>query len=261
MIFSFGWRCRGCSTVRNIFTMAQSKSAPFSIDLGAMRIKYKTKNDTFSESDLVSKDPILQFKHWFDIARETPGILEANAMCLCTCTKDGFPSARYVLLKGYGKDGFKFFTNYSSRKGIELTQNPRAALVFYWEPLKRSVRIEGNVEKLSDEESDNYFHSRPKESQISACSSNQSTVIQSRSVLTDKETELKMKYSNDTDVIPRPENWGGYIVIPHSIEFWQGQSDRMHDRVRFRHLKENEQLDEEIVHKGEDGWVYERLSP
>ncbi|KAK3930409.1 Pyridoxine-5'-phosphate oxidase [Frankliniella fusca] len=223
-----------------------------------MRAAYRGRQELFTEADLACKEPIGQFKVWFDEARNEPSVMEANAMCLATASKDGTPSARYVLLKGYGPDGFKFFTNYESRKAKELEENPKAALTFYWEALRRSVRIEGTVARLPAAESDEYFHSRPKASQIGACASNQSTPITGREVLSAQEKYLASEYSDKE--IPRP-NWGGYIVVPHSIEFWQGQSDRLHDRIRFRLPQETEKPDGKLLHEGDNGWVYERLSP
>ncbi|XP_064100560.1 pyridoxine-5'-phosphate oxidase-like isoform X1 [Macrobrachium nipponense] len=256
-----------------------------SIDIGGMRKPYKGKNEAFTEDDLVAKEPIAQFREWFDQACSTPGIIEANAMCLATSTKCGKPSARMVLLKGYGKDGFRFFTNYTSRKGEELTdnpfaslvfywsyngediswarqaENPQASLCFYWEPLMRSVRVEGTVEKLSEKESDDYFHSRPRSSQIGACISPQSKVIDGRHVLTEREQELSEEYRDEKKIIPKPETWGGFRVVPEVIEFWQGQTTRIHDRICFRKPLPDEVLNEQLTKQGEDGWVYERLAP
>ncbi|XP_003703175.2 pyridoxine/pyridoxamine 5'-phosphate oxidase isoform X1 [Megachile rotundata] len=231
----------------------------YNIDIGGMRLKYKDKSETFTEDHLVSKEPIGQFKAWFEEACKTPQIFEANAMFLATATKDGIPSVRAVLLKGYGTDGFKFYTNYESRKGRELAENPNAALTFYWEPLRRGVRVEGKVKKTSAEDSDQYFNSRPYPSQIGSMASKQSTVIASRQTLMVKERELTAQFPEGQ--VKRPEWWGGYIVVPHSVEFWQGQSDRLHDRIRFRRPKPKEKIDNVLVHQGDNGWVYERLSP
>lgn len=234
-------------------------NATYNINIGGMRIKYKDKNETFTEGSLVSKEPIGQFKAWFEEACKTPQILEPNAVFLGTATKDGIPSVRAVLLKGYGTDGFKFYTNYDSRKGRELAENPNAAMSFYWEPLRRAVRIEGTVEKTSAEDSDQYFYSRPFSNQIGSTASKQSSIIANRQTLIVKERELLAQYTEQT--IKRPECWGGYIVKPKSVEFWQGQSDRLHDRIRFRRPERDEKIDNIFVHQGEKGWVYERLSP
>ncbi|KAM0726050.1 Pyridoxine/pyridoxamine 5'-phosphate oxidase [Formica fusca] len=235
------------------------RSENFAVDIGDMRIKYKDKRETFTEDNLISKEPIGQFKAWFEEVCNTPQILEPNAMLLATATRDGVPSMRAVLLKGFGTEGFKFYTNYDSRKGHELAQNPHVALTFYWESLRRSVRIEGIAEKTSAEDSDRYFQSRPYANQIGSMSSKQSSVIASRQTLIIKERELLAKFPEGQ--VKRPDCWGGYLVVPHSVEFWQGQSDRLHDRIRFRRPKANEKIDNILVHKGENGWVYERLSP
>lgn len=236
----------------------QSTSHTTAMDLSNMRKKYKGDEECFEENQLASLDPIKQFENWFDEATKCPEIGEANAMCIATATKDGRPSARMVLLKGYNNEGFRFFTNYESRKGTELGSNPYACLVFYWEPLNRQIRIEGNVEKIPYQSSCDYFHSRPKSSQIGAVVSRQSTPVPNRDYLRQKNAELLEKYK-DTEV-PMPDYWGGYIVKPSLIEFWQGQTNRLHDRIVFTKLKSGEEL-EEFQHLAEGGWVYQRLSP
>ncbi|EEB12304.1 Pyridoxine-5'-phosphate oxidase, putative [Pediculus humanus corporis] len=241
-----------------IFLITENMSS--TTDIGSMRALYKNRENTFTEDNLVSKEPFDQFKSWFEEARATPEILEPNAMCLATCAKNGQPSARFVLLKGFGSEGFKFFTNSCSRKGLEINENPKVALVFYWEPLRRSVRIEGVIEKLPDEEATAYFHSRPKDSQIGSALSNQSQPVASRQILQNRELEFQKKYA-DQDFIPKPKEWSGFIVKPHSIEFWQGQSDRIHDRIRFRIQNKNDVVDNVMLHQGINGWVYERLQP
>ncbi|KAK4808775.1 hypothetical protein QYF61_027260 [Mycteria americana] len=245
----------------------------------------------FEEQHLASRDPVQQFGVWFEEAVACPAIGEANAMCLATCTRDGKPSARMVLLKGFGQDGFRFFTNHESRKGKELDANPFASLVFYWEPLNRQVRIEGSVKRLPEEESERYFHSRPKSSQIGAVVSRQSTVIPDREVsgcpfpprqhpeglgepglpypparsppspspqyLRKKNAELEERYRETT--VPKPA--GGYVLQPDVVEFWQGQTNRLHDRIVFRRLRDGSAPLGDMTHRGEGEWVFERFSP
>lgn len=195
--------------------------------------------------DEVDPDPILQFQVWFTQALAA-GMAEPNAMTLATATPDGRPSARMVLIKGADARGFVFYTNYHSRKGHELEHNPYAALVFYWAELERQIRIEGRIEHVSAAESDAYYHSRPIGSQIGAWASAQSKVIPNREVLERRASELTSQYG--AGPVPRPPHWGGYRVVPDSIEFWQGRASRLHDRLRYT--------------RGADGnWLIERLSP
>ncbi|KAL3832607.1 hypothetical protein ACJMK2_024238 [Sinanodonta woodiana] len=229
-------------------------------DLSGMRKPYHSTEDVFDIDHLISLDPLQQFNAWLHEACKDKTILEPNAMALATATKDGVPSVRMILMKGFDVSGFRFFTNYNSRKAIELNTNPRVSLMFYWEPLKKSVRIEGTVEKLSEEKSTEYFSVRPKDSQLGALASNQSSVISGRDALLSKYKELQEQYAQQESV-PKPEFWGGYVVKPFAYEFWQGQTNRLHDRLRFRKLREGELLDESVMHKGEDGWVIERLCP
>ncbi|MDP1817742.1 MAG: pyridoxamine 5'-phosphate oxidase [Leadbetterella sp.] len=192
----------------------------------------------------VSKNPIIQFSVWFKDAINAE-LVEANAMVLSTI-KDSKPSARVVLLKGFDENGFVFFTNYTSHKGQELAGNNAACITFFWDKLERQVRIEGLMEKVTSEDSDAYFWSRPRESQIGAWVSDQSTVIKGREILDEKLAFYQQKFENEV-VIPRPQHWGGYVLKPQTMEFWQGRPNRLHDRLLY--TLEN------------DSWKIERLSP
>ena len=184
--------------------------------------------------DTTKADPIKQFEKWFNEAVESQ-LHEPNAMTLSTATHDGRPSGRIVLLKGFNPTGFMFYTNYLSRKGKEITKNPLGALTFFWGSLERQVRIEGTIEKLSKEESDQYFHSRPRNSQLGAMASPQSQEVASRDILEKKLEQLAAEYGDDGE-IPKPSYWGGYILKPRLIEFWQGRSSRMHDRILYKKI-------------------------
>jgi pyridoxamine 5'-phosphate oxidase len=193
----------------------------------------------------VAADPMTQFGRWFDeaVAAKLP---EPNAMTLATADSTGFPSARIVLLKGFDHAGFTFFTNYESRKGQELAANPRAALCFYWQPMERQVRVEGSVERVSREESETYFRTRPQSAQVGAWASRQSRVIPDRTLLEAAEQQLQQQYADK--VVPLPEFWGGYRVVPSAVEFWLGRPSRLHDRIRY-------------TRESGGTWHIERLSP
>ena len=190
-------------------------------------------------------DPILLFNRWFEDAQKA-GIFLAEGMTLATTTKDGVPSARVVLLKEVDDEGFVFYTNFESRKAVELDKNPQGALVFWWNELERQVRIEGRVEKVPDERSDDYFKGRPRERQLGAWASHQSRVVSDRDELDRRFGALEREY--DGKEIPRPPYWGGYCLIPDSVEFFQARSDRLNDRLIYRR-------------GGKADWVRERLAP
>jgi pyridoxamine 5'-phosphate oxidase len=199
----------------------------------------------FLDERTVDRDPIRQFRKWLDAALNA-GLKEPTAMTLATSTPGGRPSARMVLLKGVDQRGFVFYTNYESRKGAELSENPRAALVFYWASLERQVRVTGRVSKVSRAESDRYFASRPLGSRFSAMASRQSSVIASRAAIETKFAEIAAGYPKGSP--PRPKYWGGYRVRPDEIEFWQGAENRLHDRLRYRRSRNG-------------AWKMDRLSP
>ena len=211
------------------------------MDIEALRREFK--HDELKEENL-NPDAIKQFEKWFEQAVHAD-ILDVNAMTLATATKDGHPSARIVLLKGFDEAGFTFFTNYQSKKGQELAENPKAALLIYWKELDRQVRILGEVIKTSAADSDTYFNSRSIESRISAAISPQSQVVESRRWLEEQWVQYLKKIENED--FQRPLHWGGFLLQPKSIEFWQGRPNRLHDRIRYT--------------RSNHDWLIERLAP
>ena len=202
------------------------------------------KRGTLSRND-ASENPISQFDKWMKDAISSHIVAEPNAMTLVTATRDGKPSARVVLLKSFNEKGFVFFTNYDSRKAIELIENPHSAIVFDWHVMERQVRIEGIANKISEEESDKYFFSRPRDSQLGAWVSPQSNFIDGREELVTRQAKIESEFKDKP--ITRPPHWGGFVIQPHTIEFWQGRQSRLHDRL--------------IYFKTEDEWILRRLAP
>jgi pyridoxamine 5'-phosphate oxidase len=225
--------------------MSDAPQQPSSSSLVPQDLRIDYGRAQLDEEDLAA-DPFQQFARWFDDARKA-GILEANAMTLATADPSGVPSARIVLLKEFDARGFTFHTNYDSRKGRELAANPRAALVIYWQPLERQVRVEGTVQRVTPEESEAYFRTRPPAAQVGAWVSQQSRPITSRAELERLNQELTQKFAGGP--VPRPEHWGGLRVVPDAVEFWQGRPSRLHDRLLYTRTDDVR------------GWKVQRLSP
>lgn len=210
--------------------------------IAAIRKEYKLKSLDESEAEV---NPIKQFDRWWQDAIASD-IDEVNALTLATTSSDGKPSARIVLLKGYDSNGFVFFTNYESRKGKELAENPAGCMIFFWKELERQVRIDGTINKVSEAESDAYFFSRPAGSQVGAWVSPQSTVIESRDIIEQRLQQFQQQFAESP--ITRPPHWGGYQLVPEAIEFWQGRPSRLHDRLRYTRQEDQQ-------------WKMERLAP
>lgn len=213
------------------------------MNIGHMRVSY-TKG-ALEPSD-VGNDPFLFFEKWFEQAKQDPHIREANAMSLCTLGVNGFPQARIVLLKDYSSEGFIFYTNFESKKGKSIAHHQQVSLSFFWPSLEQQVHIDGRAEKIDKTTATNYFQSRPKGSQLGAWASHQSQEVESREFLADRLASLEKQYANQ-DVLPKPDFWGGYRVVPERFEFWQGRPNRLHDRVEL--ILDNNK------------WTARRLSP
>jgi pyridoxamine 5'-phosphate oxidase len=204
-----------------------------------MKNEYSQIRRDYSKSELsesnVSNNPFLQFKDWFDLAIDS-NFTDPNAMTLATSTFDGKPSARIVLLKEFNENGFVFFTNYLSKKGMNINENPFACLLFFWDKLERQIRIEGEVFKISIEDSKEYFDSRPRESRVGAWASKQSHKSNGREEIETRFSNYNSKFGED---VPLPDSWGGYILKPTYFEFWQGRASRLHDRITYNFENEN----------------------
>ncbi|CDW57050.1 pyridoxine 5' phosphate oxidase [Trichuris trichiura] len=226
-----------------------------------MRKPYGNKTTILLEDQVKSKEPMGMFDSWFKELRAVSniGYEEVNAMALSTVGRDGKPSCRPVLLKAYSQAGFTFYSSTNSRKGKEMKDNPNVCLTFYWPSMNRTVRVEGTVEIISDSEADTYWNSRPVQSQASAYASYQSSVVPSRQYLEERAAKVKRDFTEKGLSIPRPTTWVGYLVKPAEVEFWQGQSDRLHDRLRFRRRQAVSEHDDPPNTK--DTWIIERLSP
>ena len=241
VLFGCFWRFSSEGSLFSIIKQNFAEKLNTMSTIADIRKEYELQK--LNEAD-VEKDAIKQFDKWWNDAINCV-IDEVNAFTLATATPEGKPSARIVLLKGYDENGFIFFTNYESKKGKELEINPKACLVFFWKEIERQIRVEGVVEKTSDEESDAYFASRPEGSRLGAWSSPQSSVIENRDVIEMNVVRFSTEFENKP--IVRPSHWGGYIVKPLRIEFWQGRSSRLHDRILYSFKNEK--------------WIIERLAP
>jgi len=227
----------------------QSSERPDFLDVASFRRDYQHAELRRAHLDT---DPFVQFHRWIDEAAANPSILESTAMVLSTANAEGEVSSRVVLLKGYDSRGFRFFTNTGSRKATQITSNTSVSLLFYWEPLERQIQINGTASLLPRADTEAYFASRPRGSRIGAWASPQSTVIANRESLDKRAEEMTTRFAEGE--VPTPEFWSGYLVTPRTIEFWQGRSNRLHDRFRYRHSGAEGQA------PGGD-WIVERLAP
>lgn len=231
--------------VAELGTLTKASASAPGRPIADLRKEYSSQG-LVEDKSVISNGPFKLFEAWLNDA-VAARVVEPNAMCLSTCVNNK-PSARYVLLKGFDERGFVWFTNYESRKGEELASNPHAALTFWWGDLERSVRIEGRVETVSSTESDEYFSSRPRSSQIGAWTSNQSRSVENRATLEEQERTVAERFGKEGPV-PRPPHWGGFRLIPHRVEFWKGRASRLHDRLVFERSSAG------------SAWTLERLQP
>lgn len=228
-------------------------------DLSDMRKPYRDQDDGIEESNLPTLDPIKLFADWFQKTKESNTVYEPNAFCISTASKSGQPSARMVLLKGFDDSGFRFFSHSSSQKGRNISENPKVAMLFYWDSFNRQVRIEGSAKVLDSDVAQDYFQRRPQSSQIGAAISDQCSLVESRDELMKRFNDLKTELGEKAP--PKPNTWNGYLVVPEVFEFWQGNTNRVHDRIIFRKPKSGEKPDGKLTKSAENGWLMERMMP
>lgn len=228
-------------------------------NIGDLREAYRPPEDAFKEDELVRKEPFAQFESWYEEAKHCGKVQLPIYMHLATCDKAGRPSVRPIQLSDFNKEGFVFFTSESSRKAKDIEENPFCSIAFYWDILRRSVRIEGKAQKMSEVNAQKFWGT-PSLSHIAACSSKQDILLKSRQKLEEEYKDLMQNYPEDA-IAPIPDSWHGYLVIPDMFEFWQGQSNRLHDRICFTRASCIEKFDPEVMREGEDGWTYWRMFP
>lgn len=261
----FSGLCPNNKSIHSFITISQTMSSNTNQttaknDLSDMRRPYRDQDDGIEESQLPSRDPITLFGNWFEIAKASNTVYEPNAFCISTCGPSNQPTSRMVLLKGFDEKGFQFFTHYSSQKGQDIEHNPKVAMLFYWDSFNRQVRIEGIAQKLPVETAENYFKRRPQSSQVGAAISDQKSLIESRTALMDKYDKLKAECGEEAP--PKPPTWGGYLIVPHRFEFWQGNTNRVHDRILFRRkVSDDEKIDGKLTKEADNGWLMERQLP
>lgn len=230
-------------------------------DLSDMRRPYRDQDDGIEESKLASRDPIKLFEDWFQAVKSSNTVYEPNAFSISTCGSSGQPTSRMVLLKGFDQDGFRFFTHYSSQKGQDIESNNKVAMLFYWDSFNRQVRIEGSAKKLPEQVAVDYFSRRPQSSQVGAAISDQKSLIESRAALMEKYNKLKADLGDKAP--EKPETWGGYLIRPEKFEFWQGNTNRVHDRIIFERKIDHStaRIDGSLIKEAENGWLMSRQLP